>query len=349
MDIYLMIVLFDFLIFVTFRRKIPKKYIDAIFGFVIFIISGLRDYTVGIDTRSYAYSFVVTGNTSWSNILHNFNITNNSEILYTVLEKACYSLSHSYTILFLAVSALYAITITRFIDRYSKNSFISFTCVIVLGSLFFSMQALRQSIAICFCIMSVECILKRQPIRYTLLMLIGFMFHNSIVAFAPLYFLINAKRQNISIYALVTIVILIVTKKDYFISGIGDIFGWTRFKVYTKDGVTLSLSGAIVQLSLYIFCYTSTKDENNISVRLMSYMMLVGALIQTLTLVNGNFYRISNYYNFANIILIPRAIYNYENKGKGYIGMIAVLALIMYLTLFAGDKAAVLPYKLYFH
>lgn len=136
-----------FIIFggLIFRPSVTmqRKKIFLWFSFLwMFMLSGLRDISVGTDTETYItlFKYIDSYNFSGSRYEKGF--------LYFL--KAVHSISQSPSFLFFIVSGICVGTVCLLIYRYSKSPLLSVLLYITLKYYFFQMTGMRQALAIAF-------------------------------------------------------------------------------------------------------------------------------------------------------------------------------------------------------
>lgn len=120
-----------------------RKKIFLWFSFLwMFMLSGLRDISVGTDTETYItlFKYIDSYNFSGSRYEKGF--------LYFL--KAVHSISQSPSFLFFIVSGICVGTVCLLIYRYSKSPLLSVLLYITLKYYFFQMTGMRQALAIAF-------------------------------------------------------------------------------------------------------------------------------------------------------------------------------------------------------
>src|SRR5690606_16453571 len=104
---------------------------------------------------------------------------------------------------YFAISATFIIfSIFVFIYKYSPNIYLSVLLFVTIGGYFTSHNITRQYIAIAICLYGFSYIIKRNPIKYFLVVLVAISFHTSSIIMMPLYLLakIPITRKLIFLY-----------------------------------------------------------------------------------------------------------------------------------------------------
>lgn len=86
--------------------------------------------------------------------------------------------------------------LNAFFKRYSKLYVLSFLFFLAFGGLIFEINLMRNIKAVLLFFISIRYIEKQSLIKYSLINLLGFLFHSSSIIFFPLYFILN---KNITV------------------------------------------------------------------------------------------------------------------------------------------------------
>lgn len=168
-----------------------KNILFAITFFFLFIVSAIR-YNVG---RDYMDTYVFT-----YNLVKADAINIRADIGFFLLNKIVIFFNGSYQWIFVITSFIINIFICKAISRQSENKMLSLFIYICGSFYFFSMNGVRQSIAIALFYYSLSLIKKRKLLKYMIINLIGSSFHASALLFLPLYFILDKEfKKNISL------------------------------------------------------------------------------------------------------------------------------------------------------
>lgn len=120
-----------------------RKKIFLWFSFLLmFMLSGLRDVSVGTDTKTYITLF---------KYIDSYNFDNSRyEKGFLYFLKAVHSITQSSSFLFFIVSGICVGAVCMLIYRYSKSPLLSVLLYITLKFYFFQMTGMRQALAIAF-------------------------------------------------------------------------------------------------------------------------------------------------------------------------------------------------------
>lgn len=165
------------------RRSRQKRKIFLVLSFLLMTtISGFRDFSVGVDTKSYVSMF--------NNIdMINF-FASRYELGFLYFLKIIRSFTENPTAFLLLSSAICIGVTCRFIFKYSDDPILSVLLYITLKPFFFQMTGIRQAIATAFVMIAFMLIMEQHKVRETVVaivfMILAVQFHSmSIVAFVP--------------------------------------------------------------------------------------------------------------------------------------------------------------------
>lgn len=165
------------------KRSRQSRRIFLVLSFLLMtIISGFRDFTVGVDTRSYVDMFNNIGMINFYASRYELGFLNFLKIIHSITENPA---------VFLLLSSVICIGVTCwFICKYSDDPILSVLLYITLKPFFFQMTGIRQAIATAFVMIAFMLIMEQYNTWRTLLaiafMILAVLFHSiAIVAMVP--------------------------------------------------------------------------------------------------------------------------------------------------------------------
>ena len=164
-------------IMISFIQK--RKFIVLLFSCLpLFLVAALRQF-VGTDYAHYYYAKI-------PEILANpYQI----EFGFSALAYFCVSILGDYQWLIAIMAGVTCYCFWDFIFRYSKNVPLALLIFLSLGCYYFSLNAMRQSLAIAVLFYSIKYIEQKDLKKYLLCILFGFSFHSSALLFIPFFWL----------------------------------------------------------------------------------------------------------------------------------------------------------------
>ncbi|HHD2971047.1 EpsG family protein [Clostridium perfringens] len=343
-----------------------NKYIKIIFfsfTFIfIFIIYSMRG-NVGIDYDQYLriYNNISYYNINSFDILKEISNTWDVEPGFIVINMISNKLGIGIQGVYIFTTIIFMLFFLKALDYYdSKKENLSFILLIFLSQLFFKgMDAVRQFIAIMIFFYSTKFIVEKNFIKYILFILLGSIFHESILFLIPLYFInkINFNKINFIILVVLSIIFSKFLTFDYMINIIAKILPNMGYIKYIGRDVTYTGTLGIVYLIYFILALFMlnnirkiNKKNDLLSIKFyLLYVLLFPYFSSSLSLV-----RILVYINIFIIIAIP--IYSkYINRTYRflYIMFFVCLFTLLFITSLKGAycdlQRNIIPYEFFFN
>lgn len=333
--IYVLLLIFctfcGFLISHTNKRD--KKIVFIILLFSLVSISALR-YNVGKDFFDY-YNFYM-------------NIDNlksmNYEIGFYLINKVLHVIFKNPQFFFLFTSLIINFFVCKSIMS-SKGSKAMGLYIYICGTFFFfSLNGVRQSIAIALFYYSLYFLKNNNFIKYFFINMIGALFHTSALVFLPLYFLlkkkINTKLKIIIIlstyfFSFVAskyiILLLSSTKYNFYLSKAG---------YFTLGSFNISSIINLILFLLYEFLITKKDKEDIIYSNIHFFGIIVSIFLPILPLVNRFFVS----FKYIEVLSVPNLMEKIKYGRFAKIIVYSLYFLYFYNSLFNGNSNSVLPY-----
>ena len=327
MLIYLLSILF-FLSFSLINESyfVNKKFKDTLTYsclFILIIQFGLR-WETGTDWEPYFNHFnSFAGLTSI--ILSDF------EYGYGLFEFTISYFTNNYSILLIIHSIIFYLLVITSFKKYSPNIFL--TLMLFYTAFMGVVGSNRQLLAVAVCLYSIEFILKKRPLFFTLLIIVATSFHSTAFVFIFCYFL-NFNIKNISFLTLIIFSIIIGRTELplLIINRISGLFGdLLSFKLnfYIQNSSEAMLEKSLtfigfVKRMLFLACFYYTKNKLNLKFKyynLLFNIYLMGLII---------------YFLFSNSLLI------FVNRGSLYFNIMEPLLLTLQLYVFKDRRIRIL-------
>lgn len=179
MSLFILILIISFFLKASSKKKnIKKRYLFLVFG-MLTLFSGLRGYSIGIDTINYVKMYIYVreyGITSFKLLNKNFEI---GFLVYTyVLSRLFYSP----TTLLLVSSAIICTSFAITFYRYSENIKIS-SFLFIIWFFLGTMNTMRQFLALSIFLQAIPFILKKNFFKFFILVVFASLFHISALIF----------------------------------------------------------------------------------------------------------------------------------------------------------------------
>ncbi|WP_288222086.1 EpsG family protein [uncultured Clostridium sp.] len=334
---YLLILLIIFLGLIKFLFLLIKNKnltFVIISGVTLFFISIFRSIYFTTDVQVYVNNYVSMPYVNLSYFWSNFITNKGKDPFFYLFSKIISLTGASYRIWLAIIAGIFCYSISKFIYKYSKEPYISFIILISLGYFYFSLSGLRQTLALSIILLSYKYLRERNIYKFVVFVLLGSLFHLSAIIFLIAYPLSNIKigwKQIIGVIGALVVAYFfserLLTLLVYFNMN-------EKYNYYIEHGTTLTISGFIIQLSIYLFCLYYKKnvlESDNKDITLYNLLFL-GIVFQAFSAVIAEFFRISMYFSIFSIVLIPKAI-NSEKDRKIkmiiYMGIFVILVIYM--------------------
>ncbi len=324
------------------QNKKQRKYYFILCGIAMLIVMGLRHNSLGsTDTQNYYNAMQRAVNSdSWSEYYRLDYYEIGMQFFVFVLSR----IFHEPQWLLIATSLIYIVSIFYFIERNSDDIPLSLTAYISLGLMMFHLQGMRQSIAMCICLFAYEQAKRKHLVKFILLVLLAATFHQTAIVFFPIYFLVKMKYSAKNLLFMAAGSAIIVFFADSII-GVAN-------NVFDRDYYTSVDSGGFVATSIYIILlivslfYYHHQQQNDESSSLL-YVLILGTLCYIMRYIGTlAAERISFYFAFSQIALLPNAIKIVVEKDKPLMKLI-IIVLAVALLAYRLNSSEFVPYKFF--
>lgn len=183
------------------RKELENSRACALYlavSFLLLVFVSSCRYAIGFDYFSYRNIYETTAQWTCADILR----IHPDEPLFFLTCKLLGTMGCPYQILLLIINVFLLSAAMFFIRRYSKIPWVSVYLYITLQFLAYNMNLIRQSIATAFFLLAFPYLKNRKILPFTLLILAGGLFHNSLLFLFPLYFLLPQKHMRKSLLTL---------------------------------------------------------------------------------------------------------------------------------------------------
>ena len=336
-----------------------KRKIFYIVIFFFWILSFIR-WETGTDWESYHDCFAN------NDTLYEFEMRG-FEPFYTYLNFFIKQVTDYYWILLMICGLIIYPLTSKTIVRYSPLPFISLLVYLLLrrADIFF----VRESIAIAFCFYSIRYIQTRELWKFVIYVLIGFQFHNAVIAFLPAYYIYNIDIDTKKcLYFLAGLIVIMTILQEKITSTfgqvatlLGDSFLDKTDKYlergYDTGGAT-SVAAAMIRGSinrcilLAIFLYGVRKHKKGKFVKgMLNLYMTSIALFALLAPFSLTLNRIGNTYEMPAILLAGYVFDKMPHKNKKFYYLLFYTYIVIRFfmgTLYGVYSEEFLPFKTIF-
>lgn len=350
MLIFIALIIFIFLFRILFKKQeygsFSRKAYCTFIGFFLFLISALRQYTVGVDTESYVAGFYSVSNIrSWSDVIEHAKDPG-----FSCFVKLVSYTTNDHQVYLAIMAAIFTISISMFIYRYSDEPSFSFFALLPFSFFYFSMTGLKQTIAISILLFAYKYIKEKKLINFLAIVGIASLFHITALVFILAYFIANRKINYNYLLSLTIFIFIIYVFRFSFIQFIiNNILTDRGYSIKPSDaGIPIFITYVIIFIAGLIFRKDVLKyDEKS---NILYNIIIIGIIFQMFVPVIPNIFRISMYFNIYNIIFIPKVLNSIKDRKFASLGYMFVLFLLGIQYFFFTYKAAgVYPYSFFWN
>lgn len=288
-----------------------------------------------------------------------------TEIGFNLLVKLIYGLSGFEN--YLLVFAVYAFVTTAvfLLAMYEQSDDfpLTFFLFMTLGYYFQSFSTVRYYLALAAAFYSMKFVLRRQWIRFLVIVLLGAAFHKSLLVVIPLYFLASVpwKKWQLAVAALFCTTFLFC--QDFYLKVVVFLYPTYEDTEYLEGGTSyiniLRCAAVLIFAGLVLYMQRHAKEErltdDEEERRFWFYFYLnLGALVlyvfcSFLPIIS----RIGYYLTVSHVLFIPMLLKRVDNVRwrklfRVGILMAAILYFAIYMSRAGDDGTLILPYKTFF-
>lgn len=302
------------------------------------LVMGLRSVNVGIDTIQYQNRYF---NYEWMMDASYYQ----SEFAFNYINYFFNNIGVGWQLYLLVMSAIIAYSIIRFFADYSKDLYCSFFIFITIGMFTMSLSGLRQTLAVCICLLSFRILSDdtylNKIFRYTLgiaLIFLASSIHNSAVIFLILIPIIKMRLQLTRKQAAVFILIVSLSLfyKDILIPFV-EFFSPQRYESFSLNS-NYGINPLLIIIAILIpsFCLLINGDVDSLTKKydyitsMLFVMSILNILFTILSVNNDQIGRLTYYFVNANAILIPNALNQLNLRNRIILKMVIVVVCVGY-------------------
>lgn len=264
---------------------------------VLTCFSGFRTWRYS-DLMHYCYSFLETNLPDWQLDTENIVDTVGMQLVYRFFGQLGFGFE---TVLFV-IAAFCAISLGVIIYRYSSSPYFSYLMYIALGNYMFTFYALKQAIASAFIMLSFIFIIEKKPVKFTVLILIAFLFHRPAILFLAAYVIANKKIDKYYFIALGSAVVAVVFFIDEIVTWFSNLYYDTmEFTVNESVGFKQTMMILIIVFAIIL---RPPKDFDRVY-KCTFNIMVTAAIIQSFAVYDNVFTRLADYFFQFFIIFVP--------------------------------------------
>lgn len=334
------------------KSRMRSKLVKMVLASALpFILSGLR-YNVGWDYGSYAWGFeLFDPSLSVWKIFTTRGFGDSIGIdLVMLFAKALNS-----QFLFFAITGFlcYAPVFLYLIDEWDdEKGIIGLSAFVTCFTLLFTgYSAIKQGIAMSFCIYSLKYVCQRRPLRYIACLIIAYLFHSTAIVFLPVYFLWNHRMEMsgwIKFAAIGATVAFVVFFEPIVVALGGDRFSSYGTSLLQTNNYLFLLMLAWLVIYLFFSRRLVALDRRN---ELLIILYAIGTILMLIGYRNAFAKRIAYYFRPVEIMLLPQLSLALSDNSKKIVDGLIILYVVSVLVMTETGTAtsmAPLPYSFIF-
>lgn len=309
-----------------------QKWTNCMVG-VLIIILALRHQSMGADLgylSPYGYlgSYERLAQCSWRQILTMRSYLN-YERGYVIFNKLISMVTSDPQWLLVCCSIASLVPIGYMIKRFSLNPKFSLIVYLGLPSFLIVYSGLRQAFAIGVCCLAYEQVIRKNPWKFTMYVLLASLFHYTAFLFIVVYPVFCIKMTKKS--RLITVLIPLITY----------VFRNPLFSVLSrlvKSNAVAGNTGAItlflVFLGIYLFCSIFIPEDDEIANGFLN-VFLLACCCQAFSSIFSTAMRIGYYYMIGGIIALPNVVMCMKNRNSRMISALIIESIFVIYGLYA--------------
>lgn len=313
-------------------RQTTAIYVAACLLLLIFVAS--CRYAIGFDYFSYRNMYEMVNGWSWGDILRIYS----GEPLFFLFCKVIGSIGCPYQVFLMIINVFLLTAAIHFMCSYSKIPWLSIYLYITLQFLSYNMNLIRQSIATAFFLLAYPYLKNRKILPYTILVLIGGLFHNSLLFLYPLYFLLPIKQSKHSLLSLAALTTLVYIFFDPLFELLEPLLP-TKYTKY-QGGFFWQANGFYYVLFPGLYCLLIYLFRKRIADSMLSAVCLNSAIYHFIIslFITKHFIleRFAIYPFVFALIAIPEIISSYQKKRTGSKPVLTYHRVLFLFLIFGG-------------
>ena len=332
----------------NFRKKmfLIESFIPLI------LVMGLRDKTIGVDTKGYCNLFQLYSKMDFKTLIVTGGGDGSTDYLYLIYNKILSFICKDSRIIIFGNALIVCLLAMKLIYKQcNKYIFTSTVLFVVMCHYMYYFNATRQGMAILIMANAIFYLKNKELKKYILSLIVAVLIHTTsiiYILFIPFFF-IKLNKKNIITFCFIATIAL--TSWEYFLKILSEYS--THYQIYLGNEILTVVGGnrKLIYTLIYLlfgvvllFCKTSNEEENKEKkiLLMLDFLLVVSGILY---LKNWIFVRIEDYFSIYDIFLIPFAIDKFKKyKLLANFLVIIVMLLGMYMRLSSG-YAGVVPYK----
>lgn len=245
---------------------------------------------------------------------------------------------------FIISGLIICFSVCWFIYKNSENPVMSFVMFVTLGLYTFMVQGQRQAIAMSICLFAIEACKRRKPIRFVLLVLLAFLFHQSAIVFLCVYFLFGWKLNWKSLTLFLAAGGAALALSTTLVSIANTIFERDYTVAVDSGGFVATAIYILILIFSLIFAGKRRQEKDFTFFFLMTYVGLITFLMRYMGTLATE--RVSFYFMFGQIIVLPAVLRRFDARTRMIVNTV-IYALCILLFIYRLNSSELIPYRFF--
>ena len=331
------------------QRVINKVCILCIF-LLLFLVLALR-INVGNDYAHYVEYFHLI------RCKLDTDVVVPTEFGFNLVCLAIYFLSgktENYLLMFAVFAFLTIWLFLKGIKEQSESFPFTFFLFMTLGFYFQSLSTVRYYFVLALAFASIPYLLRKEYLKFILLMLLGACFHKSMLLVIPMYLLASIPWKKWQFLPAGAVIASLVFFKDFYLKLFLLVYPTYEDTEYLEGGTsTIAIIRCVVILVFALIMFRKIKEDRTLS--FYFYCNLGALVLYVFCSFLPSISRAGYYLTITQILFIPALIKRIENdKLRRTVTVLTVLACLGYFAVFLVYKAPadglrILPYQTFLY
>ena len=338
---------------ISHKKAKNSKLVLVMIFILFFVLSVLRSSNVGTDLYVYLDIFNNVKNTEVDLNLFQSRF----EFGYILFNKFIYYFFQNEQFFIAITATIVLIGFYFFINKYSKNKWLSAFLFVGIGIFAFSLSVIRASLAGIIILFSYKYLKERNFLKFSLLVLVACFFHIGAIVFIISYPITYLKIDK-TFYKLITIVFIglfvflnevtlfviqYFPKYSYYISG-----------AYMQGDIRIAaVKSFLIFLIIILLGIITNYHKNSEDGKMWLQILIIGLLFLGLSMKYTLFNREAWYFNIFSLTYLPNAVETIKNKWLKFIILILIIVLFILdslITLFMRPEwSGISPYHFFWN
>lgn len=343
LNINYFIVLLEAIIVATFSPKCSRQFL-LITAVQLVLLLGLRDLSVGIDTRTYSEMFFT--------VLNGGRVSH-IEIGNQILIWLATRISQEPTAMYLIYALLTVSCIDCFIAQRSRN--IAFSVVMYTGFMFYywAFNGMRQALAMSIGLIAVHYLLNNKTWKFVLFLLLAISIHISAIVLFVCWFIRTSKiriNRNWIMWVTIVSVACVLFGRQLIVLLVRIVPQYSGYLSSSFAGIGNLLHPLLYLALFYFICWlkTSSASEND---SFLLVLLAIGVIVYFISIRVQIVNRMTYYFTIPIIVLLPNIVAGMPaGKNKLFTKALLYAGISCYeVMLIMRNAQGIVPYKFFWN